>query len=120
MKWIQQISQAAWKLGRDITGDEQTIGFQGKHIDKRRITYKAEGDGFQCNALCDNGNTYNFYFRNMPAPVKYLRQGWAPLHARMFCLFDCLEDNYHRVWMDNLYLSAKFVKDAIRTQGKYH
>ena len=35
----------AWQLGRDISGDEQTIGFQGRHADKLRITYKAEGMG---------------------------------------------------------------------------
>ena len=71
MKWIQRVSQAAWKLGRDIAGDEQTIGFQGNRADKRRITYKTEGDGFQCDAICDSGYTYNFFFRNMPAPVQY-------------------------------------------------
>ena len=35
------------RLGRDISGDEPTIGFQGRHADMLRITYKAEGDGFQ-------------------------------------------------------------------------
>ena len=103
LRWIQQVSQAAWKLGRDIAGDEQTIGFQGNHADKRRITYKAEGDGFQCDAICDRGFTYNFYFRNMPPPLIYIQKGWSPLHARMLSLFDCLDEKYHRVWMDNLY-----------------
>ena len=102
LRWIQQISQAAWTLGCDIAGDEQTIGFQGNHMDKRRITYKAEGDGFQCDALCDSGYTFNFFFRNMPPPTQYIQQGWSPLHARMLSLFDCLESKYHRVWMDNL------------------
>ena len=31
--------------------DEQTLGFQGQHADKLRITHKGEGDGFQCDAL---------------------------------------------------------------------
>jgi Transposase IS4 len=110
LKWIQQVSQSAWVLGRDLAGDEQTIGFQGNHRDKRRITYKAEGDGFQCDAICDKGYTFNFFFRNMPAPKKYLQQGWSPLHARMLSLFDCFQEKNHRVWMDNLYLSAKFAK----------
>jgi Transposase IS4 len=118
LKWIQQVSQAAWKLGRDLSGDEQTIGFQGNHADKRRITYKAEGDGFQCDALCDNGYTYNFYFRNMPPPPKYINMGWSPLHARMLSLFDALEEPYHRVWMDNLYLSAKFCKGCFKHDNK--
>ena len=39
-------NQENWHLGHDISGDEQTIGFQGKHSDKLHITYKAEGDGW--------------------------------------------------------------------------
>ena len=52
----------AWRLGHDISGNEQTIGFQGHHADKLRITYKAEGDGFQCDAICDAGYTQTFFF----------------------------------------------------------
>jgi Transposase IS4 len=118
LRWIQQVSQAAWKIGRNLSGDEQTIGFQGNHSDKRRITYKAEGDGFQCDAICDRGFTYNFYFRNMPPPPNYVQQGWSPLHARMLSLFDCFDEKYHRVWMDNLYLSAKFCKGCYNHASK--
>ena len=50
----------AWSLGCDISVDEQTIGFQGKHSDKLCITYKAEIDGFQCDALCESGLTWTF------------------------------------------------------------
>ena len=35
--------------------DEMKIGFQGMHAVKKRITYKAEGDGFQVDALCEDG-----------------------------------------------------------------
>jgi hypothetical protein len=56
------------------------------------------------------GYTFNFNFWNMPAPTKYTRLVWSPLHARMLSLFDCLQPKYHRFWMDNLYLSAKFCK----------
>ena len=71
----------AWRLGHDISGDEQTIGFQGRHADKLRITYKAEGDGFQCDAICDAGYTWTFFFRNKPAPQKWIRLGYLPLHS---------------------------------------
>jgi Transposase IS4 len=30
----------------------------------------------------------------------------------MLSLFESLKHNYHRVWMDNLYLSTKFVRDC--------
>ena len=43
------VSMSAWRLGRDISGDEQMIGVQGRHADKLCITYKVEGDGFQCD-----------------------------------------------------------------------
>jgi hypothetical protein len=92
--------------------DEQMIGFQGRHVDKLRISYKNEGDGFQCDALCDEGYTYSFYFRNDPAPKKYTKMGLSPLHARVMALFDTMKDKNHRVAMDNLYMSAKFARAA--------
>jgi hypothetical protein len=112
LRHVQQVSMSAWKLGRDIAADEQTIGFQGNHRDKRRITYKAEGDGFQCDAICQNGFTYTFYFRNQPAPKKYLDQGLSPLHSRIMGMFDQLDTKFHNCWFDNLYLSAKFARAA--------
>ena len=100
----------AWRMGRDISGDEQTLGFQGRHADKLQITYKAEGDGFQCDALCDSGYTWTFFFCNMPAPKKWICLGFSPLHSRILGMFDQLEDKNHNCWFDNLYLSAKFAK----------
>ena len=58
--------------------DAMTIGFKGQHTDKRQITYKAEGDGFQTDALYQNGFTYHVYMRNDRAPTKYLMQGLSP------------------------------------------
>ena len=76
----QVISMRVWRLGRDISGDEQMLGFQGRHADKLHITYKAEGDSFQCDAICDTGYTWMFYFRNQPAPWKWLHVGWWQYH----------------------------------------
>ena len=95
-------------LAETISIDEMTIGFQGMHRDKKRITYKTEGDGFQCDALCDNGFTYQVYFRNHPAPEKYLQIGMSLLHSRVLALLDCVKDKYHVCGMDNLYNSVKF------------
>ena len=75
LKHLQKVSMSAWRLGRDISGDKQTIGFQGRHSNKSRITYKAEGDSFQCDALADTGFTWTFYFRNQPAPEKWTKLG---------------------------------------------
>ena len=106
------VSKEAWILGPDASVDEQTIGFQGNHIDKLRITYKNEGDGFQCDVQCQDGFTFSFYFRNQPAPRKYLAEGLSPLHARCMALFDMLENKFHRIGLDNLYNSAKFARAA--------
>jgi hypothetical protein len=72
--WIQTVSMAAWDLEKEITGDEQMIGFKGNHQDKQRISYKREGDGFLADAISEDGYTYSFYFRNMPAPKKNYQQ----------------------------------------------
>ena len=110
----------AWQLGCDISGDEQTIGFQGHHADKLRITYKPEGDGFQCDAICDAGYTWTFFFRNMPAPQKWIHLGYSPLHSRILAMFDQLEEKNHNCWFDNLYLSAKFAKASFTHKNKVH
>jgi hypothetical protein len=81
IKWIRQVGPDAWELGVNIAVDEMTVGFQGRHIDKLRMSYKKEGDGFQCDALCDDGFTFSIYFRNEPTPRKYTSQGLSPLHA---------------------------------------
>ena len=55
LKWTIKISTKAWRLSKTISMDEQTIGFQGWHPSKLRITYKNEGDCFQRDALYDDG-----------------------------------------------------------------
>ena len=112
LDWMNYIGPKAVLLGPDASVDEMTIGFQGSHKDKRRITYKAEGDGFQCDALCQEGYCYQHYFRNDPAPRKYLSLKLSPLHARVMSLFDSLYDCHHHIGMDNLYNSAAFCRAA--------
>lgn len=88
--------------------DEQTIGFQGKHEDKKRHDEKKEGDGFQCDSInVEGGYTWAFYFRNQPPPPKYIDMGLCPLHARTLSLIVQLSNPHHCIYMDNLYLSAK-------------
>ena len=110
LDYMNTVCPEAWLLSEWISIDEQTIGFKGKHGDKLRISYKREGDGFQCDAICDDGFTYSFYFRNEPPPEKYSHM--SALHARVLGLFDILQDEFHRVGCDNLYVSAKLCKEA--------
>ena len=118
LKWMNYQCPLAWNLGRSIAVDEMTMRFQGMHRDKRRITYKNEGDGFQADALCDDGYCYQIYMRNDPAPKKYLKQGLSPLHSRTMALFDSLKDDYHHVGMDNLYNSAAFCRAGYNHKRK--
>jgi hypothetical protein len=118
LRWIQVVSMEAFDLGRLISIDEQTIGFKGHHADKMRISYKKEGDGFQCDAICCDGYTYSFFMRNMPAPKKYLDKGLSPLHARCLFLLDQLKDKHHVCGVDNLYTSARFFREAFTEKNK--
>jgi hypothetical protein len=90
---VNRVSMEAWDMGRSVSCDEQTIGFQGRHQDKPRISYKKEGDGFQADCICENGYTYSFYFRNVAAPRKYLRKKCSPLHARVLISY------LPRIWL---------------------
>ena len=116
--WMNYIFPTIWMLGVAFSIDEMTMGFKGKHADKRRITYKVEGDGFQGDALCQDGFMYQVFMRNDPAPLKYQRMGLSPLHARVMALFDSLKDDHHQCAMDNLYNSAAFCKAAVNHERK--
>ena len=115
---MNHIFPLIWMLGVAFSIDEMTMGFKGKHMDKKRITYKAEGDGFQGDALCQDGFTYQVFLRNDPAPKKYLDMGLSPLHSRVMALFDSLKDDHHQCAMDNLYNSAAFCRAAVNHKRK--
>ncbi len=51
-----------WVPGKFVAIDKQTINFQGSLGLKVRITYKGEGNGFQCNTVCNRGYMYSFWF----------------------------------------------------------
>jgi hypothetical protein len=110
--WIQTVSMAAWDLGKEISRDEQIIGFKGNHQDKQHISYKREGDGFLTDAISEDGYTYSFYFRSMPAPKKFIQKKFSPTYARILFLFDQLKEGNHICGLDNLYNSTKFARDA--------
>jgi hypothetical protein len=65
---LNEQASCMWLPGKFVAIDEQTIGFQGASGLNVRITYKREGDGFQCEAICDRGYTYAFWFRCAKPP----------------------------------------------------
>ena len=52
LKHAMIVCKKAMHIGKFISIDEQTIGFQGRHADKIRVTYKNAGGGFQADAIC--------------------------------------------------------------------
>ena len=71
LKQALRVSKEAVIPGQDAAIDEQIIGFQGAHEDKKRISEKIEGDGFQSDSVnVEGGYTWAFYFRNQPPPPK--------------------------------------------------
>lgn len=60
-----------WLPGMHLSLDEMTLGFKGRCAMVTRIKYKREGDGFQCDSLCEDGYCYTFWFRcdNPPRAV---------------------------------------------------
>mmetsp|Transcript_10595 Transcript_10595/g.12010 ORF Transcript_10595/g.12010 Transcript_10595/m.12010 type:complete len:341 (-) Transcript_10595:756-1778(-) len=117
LMWMNFIFPTAWLLGIACAIDEMTMGFQGRHQDKKRITYKAEGDGFQCDALAQQGYCYQFYMRNDPPPKKYSSR-LSPLHARVMALYDTLCEKFHHIGFDNLYNSAAFCRASYLHEKK--
>ncbi len=109
---MQKVSIEAWDMGEIASCDEQDVGFTGRHQDKQRINYKDEGDGFLADSICQDGYTWNFYFRNVHPPKHYVDQGYSPTHACMLFLFDSLEKKNHIVGLDNLFMSAKLAWGA--------
>ena len=61
LAWMNFIFPTAWLLGTKVAINKTTIGFQGMYTDKRQITYKVEIDGFQADALADEGYCYQFF-----------------------------------------------------------
>jgi hypothetical protein len=99
-----------WIPGKWVAIDEQTLGFQGASGMKLRISYKREGDGFQCDAICDGGYTFSFWFRHGPPPdldLKYKHLDLSPTARRVVYLAERLPNKWTRVYMDNLFNSQK-------------
>ncbi len=57
-----------WVTGKWVAIDEQTVGFKDKHGLDLHKTYKKEGNSYQCDALCEDGYIFSFYFCHGDAP----------------------------------------------------
>ena len=77
---------------------------------KLRVSYKREGDGFQCDALCDEGYTFSFFFRHGDTPTlgkEYDHLQLSDTAKRVVWLAERLPNVWTRVYMDSLFNSQK-------------
>ena len=112
-------AKRCWDTGAKVSIDEQTIGFQGRHGSKLRITYKRIGDGFQADAICEDGYTYAFKFRHDLVP-SVGTEDLSPLHKRCVWLMKELQNDWTSIYLDNLYNSLKFTKVAYKEKCLVH
>ena len=75
VQWMSYLFPLIWLLGACFPIADMKIGFQGMHTYKKMITYKAEGGGFQVDALCEDGFCFQSYFRNDPENVESTKTG---------------------------------------------
>jgi hypothetical protein len=107
---LKKQAKDMWVPGIFVAIDEQTLGFQGQSGMKLRISYKREGDGFQCDAVCDSGCTFSFYFRHREPPnldEKFKHLDLSPTARRVVWLAEQLPNLWTRIFMDNLFNSQK-------------
>ena len=120
---LRKNCQRCWVTGKWVSIDEQTIGFKGRHGLSLRITYKKEGDGYQCDAVCEEGYTYSFYFRHGDAPEtpENLKQfNLSPTARRVIYLLRQLPNQWTHCFMDNLFNSRKLYSAAYQIGALCH
>ena len=71
------------------------------------------------DALCAEGYTYTWYFRNQLATRKWIYYGLSPLYGLVMVLFEKLSEKIgnYICGMDNLFNSPKFAKQALNESG---
>ena len=94
-------AQRCWIPGKWVSIDEQTIAFKGQHGLALRITYKREGGGYQCDAVCEDGYTFSFYFRRGDAPElpEMKELDLSPTARQVIWLMMQLPDKWTRVYI---------------------
>jgi len=99
-----------WIPEKWLSIDKQMLGFQGRSGIKLRISYKKEGGGFQCDAVCDDGYTFSVYFRHgdpppLPKEFKDKIPDLSPTAQGVIWLALRLPNIWSRIFMDNLFNS---------------
>jgi len=120
---LNENARRMWIPGKWVSIDEQTLGFQGRSGIKLRISYKKEGDGFQCDALCDDGYTFSFYFQHgdpPTLPADFKDSDLSPTAQRVVWLALHLPNVWSCIYMDNLFNSRKLFTALYRAKCLAH
>eukprot|EP00854_Cymbomonas_tetramitiformis_P023941 gene23941-29050_t len=112
MEVLRVNSEELFDLGSAVSLDEQDCGFQGKSSLKDKIKFKAEGDGFLADCICEAGYTRTFHFRHDPLPFPLSQKDASELHNRCLMLIKRFKFEWTRVYMDNLFVSRRFFQWA--------
>jgi hypothetical protein len=123
LKQLNKQSQKMWVTGKHILVDEQTVGFKGRSSMALDISYKKEGDGFQCDAVCDKGYTFAFYFHHGDAPKLpniFDDLKLPPTARRVVWLAQKLPNFWTRIYMDNIFNSRKLFTALYRAKALAH
>jgi hypothetical protein len=108
---LNHCARKCWMLRKVVAIDKQTIGSKGQCEMKLFISYKREGDGFQCDALCDDGYTFSFFFQHGNAPKLWTEYDQLDLLDTVKCfvwLAEQLPNIWTRIYMNKFYNSQKF------------
>jgi hypothetical protein len=113
-----------WIPGKWLSIDEQTLGFQGRSGLKLRISHKKEGGGFQCDAVCDDGYMFSFFFHHGDAPplskeFNEKNPNLLPTTMRVVWLA-LLLPNMWKIYMDNLFNSQKLFTALFTAKALAH
>ena len=84
--WMEFIFTLICILVVTISIDEITTNFKGNNADQIRMTYTAEGDGLQEDAICQKGYTYQSFICTDTSLKKYLSKILSPLHDILMAL----------------------------------
>ena len=123
MDELQKNSQRCWLPGKWLAIDKETIGFKDAHGLALCISYKREGNGYQCDAVCENGYTFLFYFCHGNAPTlppKYNDLELLPTGRQVIFLMMQLPNVWSHIFMDNLFNSRKLFTAAYRAKALCH
>ena len=104
--------KSGWRAGKSLSLDEQTSGCKARCtlVTRIKVQQKKEGDGFQCDAICEDGYTITFHFRCDRLPTLNIPEtgDLSPRDQRCAWLVEQLPGAWYHLWMDNLYTSWKF------------